>query len=699
MSAHDLVRFARLVAAFGFSAFLTCTATGRQTGEVSGCITHESAVALANATVVIAGTLHGTRTGIDGCYLFERVSPGAYQMRVHHEGFVASETTFVVADGESVRVDVVLRPLAADLFGEAANRERARSNLRRFAFGRLLRKFSLGFPPDGYRAVSARSVQMPGLGYAADSSGFGPHVLARFAGAGPASVADGAERDQSALSFDASPYIEAGIASNTGWRYLDAGLTATPRRTRYAVRFLTAGAGSYTDGAGSTVPSSWSGGLVSARVRHVVGRTSLDFEADALVGGSNSNPTSRLDEEGTTSASAGVTVRRLGGEDYGTSYTLGLAAGVLEADLDVESWSFDELVSSQHGERNVSSSYGVFEVSHAASDHIRLNAGVRLQSDAHGGSLSPNPSDADPWPDVRDRTASLDVGATWSQSSTSVEGSLSISQARSRFRSSQGLASTDNAVLPSADLIIRFGRASALFMYEVTHSRALTDPRMRQGSRSYFPIGQTEVIADGNPDAGESASTMQEFTVSIPRGATTLEVGMSFEILHEFPFIEPDAAGDPATPWRIATGSGWIAAGSMGLEYAPVELARVGVVTRVIRARNATADEPLARIPSSIVGGYVELGAPGGHPYLRWVTLGRLARNRFADSVDERETSYSVVSDIEAGGRFRRLRFALGVRNLGDRRIRDHVDGRIENVVPLNAPGRQLTIRVRYLVD
>jgi outer membrane receptor protein involved in Fe transport len=137
----------------------------------------------------------------------------------------------------------------------------------------------------------------------------------------------------------------------------------------------------------------------------------------------------------------------------------------------------------------------------------------------------------------------------------------------------------------------------------------------------------------------------------------------------------------------------------MGLEYAPVELARVGVVTRVIRARNATADEPLARIPSSIVGGYVELGAPGGHPYLRWVTLGRLARNRFADSVDERETSYSVVSDIEAGGRFRRLRFALGVRNLGDRRIRDHVDGRIENVVPLNAPGRQLTIRVRYLVD
>jgi len=64
------------------------------------------------AAVSIAGRAIGTTTSVDGRFTLERVPPGALTLRVHLLGYRTVERAIRVRAGDTVRVDVTLRPEA-----------------------------------------------------------------------------------------------------------------------------------------------------------------------------------------------------------------------------------------------------------------------------------------------------------------------------------------------------------------------------------------------------------------------------------------------------------------------------------------------------------------------------------------------------------------------------------------------------------
>ncbi|MFN8581372.1 MAG: carboxypeptidase-like regulatory domain-containing protein [Gemmatimonadaceae bacterium] len=105
---------------------------GAQTGTVTGTVTTEAAVVLANAQVTLVGTGLGTRTGLNGKYTIVNVpGPATYRVRVQMIGHRPEERTITVNVGQTSTADFQLKAQALSLdavvvtgaAGAARNRE------------------------------------------------------------------------------------------------------------------------------------------------------------------------------------------------------------------------------------------------------------------------------------------------------------------------------------------------------------------------------------------------------------------------------------------------------------------------------------------------------------------------------------------------------------------------------------------------
>lgn len=89
-------------------------AAGQGTGNIQGMITDSaSGRALAGAQVSLAGTTRGALTDESGRYAFRSVPAGQLVLKVTRLGFAGAERRVTVASGQTVDLDVGLRPVAA----------------------------------------------------------------------------------------------------------------------------------------------------------------------------------------------------------------------------------------------------------------------------------------------------------------------------------------------------------------------------------------------------------------------------------------------------------------------------------------------------------------------------------------------------------------------------------------------------------
>ena len=102
-------------------AFLTfvpafLAAQSANTGVVAGRVTTPSDTGTlgpaAGASVTLSGTRLGATTNANGRFQIDRVPAGAYTLHVRRLGFRAEERAIQVAAGDTLRIDVTLRPEA-----------------------------------------------------------------------------------------------------------------------------------------------------------------------------------------------------------------------------------------------------------------------------------------------------------------------------------------------------------------------------------------------------------------------------------------------------------------------------------------------------------------------------------------------------------------------------------------------------------
>ncbi|MBU0764481.1 MAG: TonB-dependent receptor [Bacteroidetes bacterium] len=95
---------------FVFLLFLAvCTAYG-QKGTVTGTVSEENGETLPGASVVIEGTTVGTSTDIDGNYKLENVEPGIRTIVISFIGLKSQKHEAQVKAGQTVTLDVILKP-------------------------------------------------------------------------------------------------------------------------------------------------------------------------------------------------------------------------------------------------------------------------------------------------------------------------------------------------------------------------------------------------------------------------------------------------------------------------------------------------------------------------------------------------------------------------------------------------------------
>jgi len=104
-----------LFLALGLCGGLALPAQGQSTGAVAGTVTDEEGSTLPGANVSIVDTQRGTSTDANGRYTLGNLQPGEYTIRVTFIGYRAQEQTVDISAGETVRMDVTLRPDVSEL--------------------------------------------------------------------------------------------------------------------------------------------------------------------------------------------------------------------------------------------------------------------------------------------------------------------------------------------------------------------------------------------------------------------------------------------------------------------------------------------------------------------------------------------------------------------------------------------------------
>ncbi|MEX0746547.1 MAG: carboxypeptidase regulatory-like domain-containing protein, partial [Rhodothermales bacterium] len=130
------IRRAAVAAAFIFLQY----GAAAQTGAVEGRVTGDSGAGLPGASILLedpAGWRSGTASNAEGNYRLEGISPGSYRLRVSHLGFRTFESAVVIEVGETLRVDVRLRPATLVQDEVLITATRARPQLTPITFSNL----------------------------------------------------------------------------------------------------------------------------------------------------------------------------------------------------------------------------------------------------------------------------------------------------------------------------------------------------------------------------------------------------------------------------------------------------------------------------------------------------------------------------------------------------------------------------------
>ncbi len=100
----------------GGAGALQAQSTG---GAIEGTVLSASdSLPVRQATVQVTGTPLGVLTGEQGSFRIVRIDPGTYTLRVSAPGYEqTTHADVVVTEGESVRVDVYVRPSVIDVPG------------------------------------------------------------------------------------------------------------------------------------------------------------------------------------------------------------------------------------------------------------------------------------------------------------------------------------------------------------------------------------------------------------------------------------------------------------------------------------------------------------------------------------------------------------------------------------------------------
>lgn len=105
-----------LFLAFTFFGGLAASAQAQgQTGAIAGTVVDDEGSPLPGANLTIAGTQRGTSTDPEGRYVLGNLEPDTYTLRASFIGYRTYEERVTVAAGDTTRVDVTLRPDAAQL--------------------------------------------------------------------------------------------------------------------------------------------------------------------------------------------------------------------------------------------------------------------------------------------------------------------------------------------------------------------------------------------------------------------------------------------------------------------------------------------------------------------------------------------------------------------------------------------------------
>jgi len=655
-----------------------------QTAAVVGCVTDEAGRTVPGATVVISGTLHGSASDAGGCFHFIRVAPGSYRLRVTHAGHFSVELPFVARRDAEQRVDVVLRRRVSDSVrpDERSDTALAEAPLEWLRIERD-------------REALAQPIRIPvqsyDLGTTLHGRAFGPDV-SLAGGTAFNDVSHDALRVDHAE--DGQAYLGAGFSTNTGWSYVSAGAHAAAGRSSYRFDVLSAGAGRYEDGNGATVGSRFRGAGVSARARRLGAQTAVDLEFDAKLLEAYRDPGSRLRYEGGTTGRLELIVRHARER---SSVSVTAQAGQREQRLSASSFP-DDAPFTWEGSRDAA-------VGRIAIDaRRRVTQAVTIGALASAGSLHSagrptrvGSAGAYPFPGVRDRSAGFAAHVEFDSGRFDATARAGLRYANSALRAPVEERRAETTTFPVLEFESRYVGPASRVRLSVTHDEAPGPQEARWGVGSLLRAGQVEVSAIGSFSGARRRTTTGRIELSLDRGMWTGHASVRVDRYHRLAAMMP--ATDTLSPWQVTSHRGWAAAVDGGVIYEPAAMVRSGARFTLLRGVDETVDGPIAGLPSSTVAAFARLQFPDGHPFLQWTTLWRPERQRVAAIVGEVASPSSVVTDVEAGMRYVKIYFSIGVFNIGNRAVRDHSDPVLPSGRVIYAPGRSFFLSARYVIE